>query len=223
MSFNFSTAGRIVFGDGAADQLRDEVKKFGERAFVITGNHTNAEESPLKELCELAGLEIWRSSGEPSVEGVRAAVAAARQAKPDVIVALGGGSAIDSAKALICTTATGRFTDLLPVLQQAAQLPPALHKHLIAIPTTAGTGSEVTPWATIWDQAAGQKGCGFHIITLNNHDDCPHSNGHATGGNRRSRIGCGSMTFLAQGRSGARRCGDGVVTARRGGDRKSVV
>ena len=52
MSFNFSTAGHIVFGDGAADQLRDEVKKFGERAFVITGNHTNAEESPLKELCE---------------------------------------------------------------------------------------------------------------------------------------------------------------------------
>lgn len=74
-----------------------------------------------------------------------------------VIVALGGGSAIDSAKALICTTATGRFTDLLPVLQQAAQLPPALHKHLIAIPTTAGTGSEVTPWATIWDQAQGRK------------------------------------------------------------------
>ena len=90
MSFNFSTAGRIVFDDGAADQLRDEVKKFGERAFVITGNHTNAEESPLKELRELAGVEIWRSSGEPSVEGVRAAVAAARQAKPNVIAALGG-------------------------------------------------------------------------------------------------------------------------------------
>ena len=88
MSFNFSTAGRIVFGDGAADQLRDEVKKFGERAFVITGNHTNAEESPLKELCELAGLEIWRSSGEPSVEGVRAAVAAAAawlQAQPSIL------------------------------------------------------------------------------------------------------------------------------------------
>lgn len=74
-----------------------------------------------------------------------------------VIVALGGGSAIDSAKALICTTATGRFTDLLSVLQQGTKLPPALHKHLIAIPTTAGTGSEVTPWATIWDQAQGRK------------------------------------------------------------------
>lgn len=74
-----------------------------------------------------------------------------------VIVALGGGSAIDSAKALICATASGRFADLLSVLQQGAQLPPGLHKSLIAIPTTAGTGSEVTPWATIWDQAGGSK------------------------------------------------------------------
>ena len=74
-----------------------------------------------------------------------------------VIVALGGGSAIDSAKALICATPSGRFSDLLSVLKQGAQLQQGLHKHLIAIPTTAGTGSEVTPWATIWDQAAGQK------------------------------------------------------------------
>ena len=74
-----------------------------------------------------------------------------------VIVALGGGSAIDSAKALICATPGGRFADLLAVLKQGAQLEPGMHKALIAIPTTAGTGSEVTPWATIWDQAGGQK------------------------------------------------------------------
>ena len=74
-----------------------------------------------------------------------------------VIVALGGGSAIDSAKALICATPGGRFADLLAVLKQGAQLEPGRHKALIAIPTTAGTGSEVTPWATIWDQAGGQK------------------------------------------------------------------
>ena len=73
------------------------------------------------------------------------------------IVALGGGSAIDSAKALICATPSGQFTDLLSTLKRGAQLQTGLHKHLIAIPTTAGTGSEVTPWATIWDQAGGQK------------------------------------------------------------------
>ena len=78
-------------------------------------------------------------------------------AEVPVIVALGGGSAIDSAKALICHTPGGKFADLLAVLKQGGTLQPAGHKALIAIPTTAGTGSEVTPWATIWDQAGGQK------------------------------------------------------------------
>ncbi len=78
-------------------------------------------------------------------------------AEVPVIVALGGGSAIDSAKALICHTPGGKFADLLAVLKQSGQLGQEGHKALIAIPTTAGTGSEVTPWATIWDQAAGQK------------------------------------------------------------------
>ncbi|MEQ6475271.1 iron-containing alcohol dehydrogenase PsrA [Comamonas sp. wu1-DMT] len=78
-------------------------------------------------------------------------------AEVPVIVALGGGSAIDSAKALICHTPSGRFADLLALLKQGGQLGQEGHKALIAIPTTAGTGSEVTPWATIWDQAAGQK------------------------------------------------------------------
>lgn len=78
-----------------------------------------------------------------------------------VIVALGGGSAIDSAKALLCATASGQFAELLSVLEQGGQLPLSTtgvqHKALIAIPTTAGTGSEVTPWATIWDQVGGRK------------------------------------------------------------------
>jgi phosphonate metabolism-associated iron-containing alcohol dehydrogenase len=78
-----------------------------------------------------------------------------------VIVALGGGSAIDSAKALLCATPNGKFEELLEVLEQGSQLPATsddiAHKALIAIPTTAGTGSEVTPWATIWDQVGSRK------------------------------------------------------------------
>lgn len=72
--------------------------------------------------------------------------------KADVIVALGGGSAIDIAKALMVGTASGSFDELAAALATGRPFAPAYVKILIAIPTTAGTGSEVTPWATIWDR-----------------------------------------------------------------------
>lgn len=73
------------------------------------------------------------------------------------LVAVGGGSAIDTAKALMCVTPSGSFDELLEALAQGNTLPAGRHKALIAVPTTAGTGSEVTPWATLWDAAAGRK------------------------------------------------------------------
>ena len=75
----------------------------------------------------------------------------------EVIVALGGGSAIDTAKALMVGTSSGRFDDLVAGLSSGQGFVPAMAKTLIAVPTTAGTGSEVTPWATIWDRAAQKK------------------------------------------------------------------
>jgi phosphonate metabolism-associated iron-containing alcohol dehydrogenase len=75
----------------------------------------------------------------------------------DVLVAVGGGSAIDTAKALMVGTASGRFDDLVALLATGKSFRPHRVKALIAVPTTAGTGSEVTPWATIWDRAAGKK------------------------------------------------------------------
>ncbi|OWQ83364.1 alcohol dehydrogenase [Roseateles aquatilis] len=76
------------------------------------------------------------------------------------VVALGGGSSIDCAKAMLTATPSGRFDELLDHLidPQAAPLPETgPHRALIAIPTTAGTGSEVTPWATVWDAARSRK------------------------------------------------------------------
>jgi phosphonate metabolism-associated iron-containing alcohol dehydrogenase len=75
----------------------------------------------------------------------------------EAIVAVGGGSAIDSGKALMVGTASGRFDELVALLAKGAPFRPHRVKPLIAVPTTAGTGSEVTPWATIWDRAAGRK------------------------------------------------------------------
>ncbi|MGA0570306.1 iron-containing alcohol dehydrogenase PsrA [Variovorax sp. VNK109] len=71
----------------------------------------------------------------------------------EVLLAVGGGSAIDTAKALMTSTAEGGFDALLAGLRGQQPLRAARAKTLIAIPTTAGTGSEVTPWATVWDRA----------------------------------------------------------------------
>ncbi|MYZ41806.1 iron-containing alcohol dehydrogenase PsrA [Schauerella aestuarii] len=80
---------------------------------------------------------------------------------PDVecIVAVGGGSVIDCAKAMLTGTPSGTFDELLACLAGDAAMtrPPRRLRTLIALPTTAGTGSEVTPWATIWDQRNGRK------------------------------------------------------------------
>ena len=75
----------------------------------------------------------------------------------EAIVAIGGGSAIDTAKALMVGTASGRFEELVGLLAEGKAFKPHRVKPLIAVPTTAGTGSEVTPWATVWDRAAGRK------------------------------------------------------------------
>jgi len=83
-------------------------------------------------------------------------------AECDTVIAVGGGSAIDTAKALIVGTESGSFDELLGNLATGKPFVPARSKALIAVPTTAGTGSEVTPWATIWDSAS-QKKYSLHL------------------------------------------------------------
>jgi len=75
----------------------------------------------------------------------------------ETVVAVGGGSAIDTAKVLMVGTASGRFDELIALLARGTAFVPPRMKALIAVPTTAGTGSEVTPWATIWDRAEHKK------------------------------------------------------------------
>ncbi|HEY1091059.1 MAG TPA: iron-containing alcohol dehydrogenase PsrA, partial [Burkholderiaceae bacterium] len=77
--------------------------------------------------------------------------------RAEVLIAVGGGSSIDTAKALMVGTAGGRFDELVEALVAGQPFTPARCKTLIAVPTTAGTGSEVTPWATVWDRNAQRK------------------------------------------------------------------
>ncbi len=78
-------------------------------------------------------------------------------AAADVLIALGGGSVIDSAKAVVVGTPSRQFLELRRWLREGQDFVPVQRKALIAVPTTAGTGSEVTPWATVWDREAQRK------------------------------------------------------------------
>ncbi|KAF1067292.1 iron-containing alcohol dehydrogenase PsrA [Variovorax sp.] len=95
----------------------------------------------------------------PDVAELAATYAQFWRAHPQVeaIVAVGGGSAIDTAKALMVAGEGARFDDLVAGLAGERPFVPVHAKMLIAVPTTAGTGSEVTPWATIWDRGRQRK------------------------------------------------------------------
>jgi phosphonate metabolism-associated iron-containing alcohol dehydrogenase len=75
--------------------------------------------------------------------------------QPEVIVALGGGSVIDTAKVL--AAAHGGFSVVRRYLQTGSDSEKLSATPIIAVPTTAGTGSEVTSWATVWDTQSGKK------------------------------------------------------------------
>lgn len=77
------------------------------------------------------------------------------RSKPEVIVALGGGSVIDSAK--VFAAASGDFTRVKTFLETQKGADQLSATPIIAVPTTAGTGSEVTCWGTVWDEASGKK------------------------------------------------------------------
>ena len=109
----------------------------GERlVYVIEDVQPNPDVAHLRDTYE----RFWTDAGECTM-----------------VIAVGGGSAIDTAKALIVGTESGHFDELLAMLATGKPFVPARSKLLIAAPTTAGTGSEVTPWATIWDSASLKK------------------------------------------------------------------
>ena len=145
MRFDFTAPPRIAFGSGTLREAAPAARAFGRHAFVVTGRDATRA-APL-----LAGLHAEKISttafalaGEPTIDAVVAATAAARAAGCDVVIGCGGGSAIDAAKAVSALlTNDGDLLDYLEVIGRGAALTrPAAP--CIAIPTTAGTGAEVT-------------------------------------------------------------------------------
>jgi alcohol dehydrogenase class IV len=149
-AFEFATAARIVFGEGESGKAGHLAAELGKRALLVAGHHGESyrqlEGSLAEQGIEYAGFEV---RGEPSTESVRAAAEQARQTQCDFVIGFGGGSAIDTAKAAAAMlTNPGEVLEYLEVIGQGRQLsqPSA---PVLAIPTTAGTGSEVTRNAVI--------------------------------------------------------------------------
>jgi len=158
MRFEFATAARIVFGPGTLSEAGPAAATLGRRALLVTGAHPERA-GPLIAMLQQHGLDVdaFPVPGEPTLALVRQGVAAARGGERDIIIGFGGGSALDTAKAIAAlATNEGDVLDYVEVIGQGRALQrPALP--LIAIPTTAGTGSEVTRNAVLASPEHGVK------------------------------------------------------------------
>lgn len=157
--WNFNTAGSLVFGRGAVDQLGDIAARLkAKRVLVVTDEIltrvgiTEQAVAPLR----AAGITTEVFAGckpEPPVEVIREAADAARKFAPDLLVGLGGGSNMDAAKLVAVLLAHGGdATDWVGDSRVPGPVFP-----LICVPTTAGTGSEVSAAAVFTDTAAKMK------------------------------------------------------------------
>jgi alcohol dehydrogenase class IV len=154
-TWRFSTAGEILFGQNAAQQIGAEARHRNlSRAFIITD--PNMVKAGLVDIIRASldqsqvTVEVFEGGvPEPGTRTVNAAADAARMFKPDCIIGLGGGSNMDVAKATAAVfTHGGSAIDYIGENKVPGPIVP-----LIAVPTTAGTGSEVTAVAVIEDES----------------------------------------------------------------------
>jgi len=145
LNFEFATSTRIIFENGSFNKVPGLIKQQGNKVFIVTGKNTNLS-SQLSEWLTAMDIqsEIFKIYSEPTTSDIERGTELARKSNCNVIVGIGGGSAIDSAKAIAALTPNkDELTDYLEVIGKGRKLE---EKPLpcIAIPTTAGTGAEVT-------------------------------------------------------------------------------
>ena len=148
MSFEFFSAPRIVFGRGTVARLPEVVRPLGTKALVV---FNGTAQPKVVDLLDSAGIGYvsTRQRGEPRVQDVTAGVELARREGCDVLLGVGGGSAVDAAKAIAGVVANGgSVLDYMEVIGRGRPLTRAAVPW-VAVPTTAGTGAEVTRNAVI--------------------------------------------------------------------------
>ena len=150
MAFDFSTAAKIVFGPGRASEAGALASAYGSRIFVVLGGHP-ARSGELIDRLRARGLWVrpFQVTAEPTVGDVRRGVAEACESECDVVLGAGGGSVLDAGKAIAALmTNPGDPLDYLEVIGAGKPLA-NLPAPYLALPTTAGTGTEATQNAVI--------------------------------------------------------------------------
>jgi alcohol dehydrogenase class IV len=154
-SFEFATAARVVFGSGRVRELPAMVGGWGDRAVVLTGSRPDRHGELITALP--MAVTIVPVAGEPTVDAARAAVATARNHGAQAVISIGGGSVIDLGKTVAMLLGNGG--DPLDYLEVIGGGRPITRPSVpfAAVPTTAGTGAEVTMNAVLASPAHGRK------------------------------------------------------------------
>ncbi len=160
--FDHYEAANIVFGDAAFTQLSEELLLDGKSVLLLVtgGQHSSMENGAYQAFINMAlGIDEIETPlftgvpAEPDTECVRAIVKKMQETNPDAVAALGGGSVMDAAKAAYLSWQSGLdVTELFGVNKSAEHFPGRTFRRVICMPTTAGTGSEATPYANIVDK-----------------------------------------------------------------------
>jgi alcohol dehydrogenase class IV len=144
LNFQFATASQIIFGQGAAQKIPFLTKEFGNNALLVAGANTDRIEKYIRPLQKEVNVTFFKVPEEPTTLMIKEGVKVARTNSCNVVIGFGGGSAIDSAKAIAALVPNrGDIFDFLEVVGKGK---PLHEKPLpcIAVPTTSGTGGEVT-------------------------------------------------------------------------------
>ena len=154
MRYEFATASRIVVGPGSSAELADSAASIGRRAMLVLGQGAAARGGPAAQLAGKLGerglvAASYTAAGEPQIADVEEGARLARAAGCDMVIGLGGGSVLDTAKAIAGLAANdGAALDYMEVVGAGRPLERAALP-VIAVPTTSGTGSEVTRNAVV--------------------------------------------------------------------------
>ncbi|MGJ8455583.1 iron-containing alcohol dehydrogenase [Pseudothermotoga sp. U03pept] len=160
---------KIVFGEGSIEKLSSLAKNLGTKALLVTGKKSTKKTGLLDRVIDLlkrVGIESIvydKIQPNPINDDVDEAAQIAIRERVEFVVGLGGGSAIDSAKAIAITAAMGgKFWEYVPV---GGGKKPTKALPVIAIPTTHGTGTEADPFAVITNPRTNEKvGIGYDVI-----------------------------------------------------------